>query len=133
MMLGEYLKAPRPRWDWVNLDCSRWLDAWIVLCGHPSPMVAIDIRYDSERSALRTIARGGGLLALWSHGMEAAGLHEASEAMQGDAAILSISTDDGTNQTCGIWTGARWASLHQRGLMFGVGAPLKTWRVAWAA
>jgi len=129
MTLGEYLKAPRPAWDWINLDCSRWLDRWLVLSGHQSAMEATDITYNSERSALLTITRGGGLLDLWSNGMEAIGLPQIDIPAMGDAAILSVETDDGTNETCGIWTGERWASLHRRGLLFGFGVPLAMWRV----
>jgi hypothetical protein len=129
MTLGEYLKAPRPAWDWINLDCSRWLDRWLVLCEHRSAMEATGISYSSERSAMLTIARGGGLLSLWSRGMDALSLAQVQRPAMGDAAILAVETDDGTNETCGIWTGERWASLHQRGLVFGVGEPLKVWRV----
>lgn len=129
MTLGEYLKAPRPAWDWINLDCSRWLDRWIVMQGRRSAMEATGIAYNSERSALLTIRRGGGLLALWSRGMEAVGIMETDAPVAGDAAILSIPTEDGADETCGIWTGERWASLHTRGLIFGIGDPLIVWRV----
>lgn len=129
MMLGDYLKAPRPAWDWVNLDCSRWLDRWLMECGYPSPMAATHVEYSGPISAQRVIERGGGLFTLWAAGMEAIGLAETETPKMGDASVLSILTDDGTNQTCGIWTGERWASLHQRGLVFGVGEPLMVWSV----
>ena len=129
MTLGEYLRAPRPAWDYVNHDCSRWLDRWLLLRGHASAMDATGIRYNSERSAMLTIGRGGGLLALWSRGMEAIRCPIIDTPEQGDAAILSIPTDDATNETCGIWTGERWASVHKHGLMVGVGNPLAVWRL----
>lgn len=129
MTVGEYLDQTRPKWDWINHDCSRWLNRWLVLNGHPSAMEAIGITYDSEATALRTIVRGGGLLALWSKGMNAAGLLPVDAPEQGDAAILAIPTDDSTDQTCGIWTGQRWASVHRTGLLCGVGHPLGIWRV----
>lgn len=129
MTLGDYLKAPRPAWDWVNLDCSRWLDRWLVECGHPSAMAATHVDYSGPVSAQRVIERGGGLFSLWAAGMEAIGLAETGNPRMGDAAILSIPTEDRTDQTCGIWTGLRWASLHHRGLLFGVGEPVKVWSV----
>lgn len=129
MMLGEYLRAPRPAWDYIAHDCSRWLDRWLVLRGRASAMEAIGIAYSSERSAALTIARGGGLLALWARGMEAIGLSQVEIPRMGDAAILSVQTEDGTNETTGIWTGERWASVHKGGLIVGVGDPLMLWRV----
>lgn len=129
MTLGEYLKAPRPCWDWINHDCSRWLDRWLVLNGHRSAMAATGVCYSGELSALRAIRRGGGLLALWSRGMAAIGLQVIATPQIGDAAILSLPTDDRTNETCSIWTGHRWVSLHRSGLVFGAGEPLRMWRV----
>ena len=129
MTLGDFLRAPRPTWDFVRHDCSRWLDAWLVAQGHASPMQAIGIEYSGPVSAARVIERGGGLLALWREGMRAIGLQPTDEPAQGDAAILTIPTDDATQQTTGIWTGTRWAACHRWGLMFGVGDPLEIWRV----
>jgi len=129
MDLGEYLKAPRPAFDFVAHDCSRWMDRWIVSRGHASAMEATGIRYSSERSALRTIRRGGGLFALWQRGMDAIGVPEVATPTLGNCTILEIPTDDGVNETCGIWTGERWASLHRHGLMFGVGSPIMIWAV----
>ncbi len=129
MMLGDYLRSPRPQWDYVAHDCSRWLDRWLVLRGHGSAMEAIGARYSSERSAMRVIVAGGGLLALWQRGMEAIGLEVVSEPRAGDAAILASETDDGHNRTTGIWTGERWASVHRHGLSCAPGDPLMVWRV----
>lgn len=92
-------------------------------------MEAIGVAYESEREAKVTIGRGGGLLTLWSQGLAAIGLVQIDAPQPGDVAILSIPTDDGTDETCGIWTGERWASVHRHGTMFGVGTPLGIWRV----
>lgn len=127
-MLGDFLRAPCPTWDYVQHDCSRWLDLYLVTRGHPSPMQATAIAYASEREAQVVIGRGGGLLSLWTRGMDAIALQEVDAPAPGDVAILSIPTDDGTDETCGIWTGHRWASVHRGGTMFGVGEPLKIWR-----
>lgn len=129
MMLGEYLRAATPPWDWIQHDCSRWLDRYLVLRGHQSPMAAIYVAYDSERSAKLFMGRGGGLLALWTRGMEAVGIPSTDTPSPGDVAILSIPTDDGDDVTCGIWSGQRWASVHRHGTIFGHGQPLQIWSV----
>jgi len=127
--LGEYLKAPRPVWDWQAQDCCRWVARWVVSQGHPDPMDHIGHRYSTQLGALRLIRRGGGLVTLWSKGMTGAGLAAVTEPAMGAVAVLSVPTDDGTDEACGIWTGERWGMLHERGLVFGVGTPLKIWDV----
>ena len=129
MTVGEYLAAPRPAWDWRAHDCCRWMARWVVECGHPNPMDFIGAGYSTEIGALRLIRRGGGLVPLWDKGMDGAGVPRAGEPLTGDVAVLSNPTDDGIGEACGIWSGMRWVSLHKRGLMAGVGAPLAIWRV----
>ena len=129
MTLGEYLKAPRPAWDFRSQDCCRWVARWIVSQGHADPMDFIGARYATRIGALRLIKRGGGLVALWSRGMAGAGMAETCEAKAGDVAVMSVPTEDGIGEACGIWTGDRWGMLHERGLVFGVGTPLKIWSV----
>lgn len=128
-MLGDFLRSAQPAWDYREHDCSRWIDRYLQMLGYPSPMKAIGIAYASEREAKVVIGRGGGLLSLWTAGMEAIGLTEAATPSPGDVAILSVPTDDDEDQTCGIWTGRRWASVHRTGTMFGVGESLRIWRV----
>lgn len=130
MMLREYLLMPRPKWDWVHMDCSRWMDGWLVRMGWGSAMEAIGISYTGPREAAELIAGAGGLLPLWARGMEALGLSGiTAPTKEGDVAILDIQTDDGTNETTGIWTGTKWASLHRSGIVCGVGEPLRVWSI----
>jgi len=129
MTLGDYLKSPRPIWDWQSLDCCRWVARWIVDQGHGNPMDHIGHSYATKLGAIRVIRRGGGLVALWSKGMDAIGLTAVTEPSPGAVAVISVPTDDALDQACGIWTGQRWAMLHERGLVFGVGEPLKIWNV----
>jgi hypothetical protein len=93
-------------------------------------MAAIGMEYDSERSALRRIAEGGGLAALWSRGMteigaEACGL---DDVRAGDVGVIARATQCGTNEAAAIWTGTRWATLGLRGLDFGPADALAVWR-----
>jgi len=131
MRIGEYLSQDRPAWDWVTLDCCRWVDSWVVLQGHASPMAGIGVEYDSERSALRRIAEGGGLAALWSAGMSAVGIEpaELGQLRPGDVAVIQRATSCGTNEAAAIWTGERWATLGLRGLDFGPAETLAVWHV----
>lgn len=128
-MLGDYLKAPRPAWDWSTHDCCRWVARWVVINGHPDPMDHIGYRYSTRTGALRVIRRGGGLVALWSKGMAGSGLAAVTAPHSGAVAVLAVPTDDDHGEACGIWTGERWCMLHERGLVFGVGAPVRIWNV----
>lgn len=132
MRLAEYLALPRPAWDWVTIDCCRWVDGWCRAHGLESPMEAIGIRYDSERSALLQIARGGGLSALWAKGMAAVGaapVDEWDQLQAGDVGVIRRATSCGTDEAAGIWTGERWVTLGLRGLDFGPAEALAVWRV----
>lgn len=128
MRLGEYLAAPRPPWDWVSLDCCRWIDGWVVARGRDSAIRALDLRYNTERSALRTIVRGGGLVALWTAGMARIGVLEVDIPAAGDVAVIERSTVCGLDQAMAIFTGERWASLGLRGIEVGPADALRVWR-----
>jgi len=129
MTLGEYLKAPRPAWNWGTFDCCTWVAAWVIASGHADPMGFIRGRYATELGAIRAIRRGGGLAELWSRGMGDAGCMEVGTPRAGDVAVLSIPTEDRLGEACGIWTGDKWGCLHFTGLVFGIGAPQRIWRV----
>lgn len=130
MNLAKYLAASRPPWDWVAIDCCRWVDSWLQERGHPSPMAAIGMKYDSERSALRRILEGGGLTALWTRGMTAIGAEacEPDNAPAGSVGVIIRATHCGTNEAAAIWTGTRWVTLGLRGLEFGPAETTAVWR-----
>ena len=128
MHVSDFLAIPRPAWDWRAHDCCRWVDRYLRLCGYASPIEALGLRYDSERSALRVIAKGGGLVALWDAGMAAVVVPHADAAQAGDVAVIERTTADGLNQAMGLFTGDRWASLTPRGLEFGPAQALRIWR-----
>lgn len=131
MRLAEYLREPRAPWDWIRTDCCRWVDGWVVAYGRASPMAAIGMQYDSERSALRRIAEGGGLVGLWSQGMAAIGasvVAEDDDLQPGDVGVIRRATVCGTNEAAAIWTGDRWVTLGLRGLDFGPAEALAVWR-----
>ena len=130
--LGAYLKwAMAQPWAWgsdAGLDCCTYGARWVVACEHPDPMDFLRPLYDSERSALLTIRRGGGLVPLWKRGMTDAGVPEADDVRAGDVAVIEIPTEDGLGQAVGIFTGERWATRTQAGLHFGPADVLRMWR-----
>ena len=128
MRLADFLSAPLPEWDWKNHDCCRWIDRWLQARGHGSPIEALGLRYSTERGALRTIRRGGGLTALWGRGMAAVGLPEVVESQPGDVAVILRETVCGLHEAMAVRVGERWASLAIRGLEIGPAEPLKVWR-----
>lgn len=129
MKLGDFLAMPRPEWDWRLHDCCRWVDRWVQARGYRSPIEALGLVYDSERSALRRISEGGGLVTLWTGGMALVSVPEADEAQAGDVGIISRATSDGLNEAMAIYTGERWLSLSLRGLEAGPAEALRVWRV----
>lgn len=128
MHVSDFLALPRPAWDFRGHDCCRWVDRYLCVNGYASPIKALGLRYDSERSALRVIAKGGGLVALWSAGMTAVGVRDADQPQAGDVAVIERATADGLNQAMGLFTGDRWASLTPRGLEFGPAVTSRIWR-----
>jgi hypothetical protein len=93
-------------------------------------MAAISIQYDSERSALLQIKRGGGLAALWARGMAAIGatlVDDWDSLQSGDVGVIRRATACGTNEAAAIWTGERWVTLGLRGLDFGPAEALAVW------
>jgi hypothetical protein len=127
--LAAYLKAALRRpWQWGEWDCCRFAAEWVMANGHPDPMLFLAPWYDSERSALLTIKRGGGLVALWERGMADAGVAEADDAQAGDIAVIERPTEDGIGEALAIFTGERWASLGLRGVEFAPAGVLAMWR-----
>lgn len=128
MKVGDFLTAPLLPFDFVRSDCCRWLDRYLVARGRQSAIKALGLHWTTEKGALRVIKRGGGLVPLWSRGMDAVGVPEASEHKPGDVAVIGRSTLDRLNQATAIYTGSRWASLGLRGMEYGPAEPLKVWR-----
>ncbi|MEH3121163.1 MAG: hypothetical protein PGN16_04150 [Sphingomonas phyllosphaerae] len=128
MKLADFLSAPLPEWDFRHHDCCRWVARWIVARDHACPIESLGLRYSTERGALLTIKRGGGLTALWGRGMTAVGVPEAAEPQPGDVAVIHRPTSCGLDEAMAIRVGERWASLALRGLEIGPAEPLKVWR-----
>lgn len=129
MKLAGFLAQPRPAWDWVQHDCCRWVDRWVQMRGHGSPIAALGLVYDSERSALRRIAEGGGLAALWQDGMARLGIMPTDVLTVGAVGVIQRATLCGQDEAAAIWTGERWITLGLRGLDYAPAGRLKAWSV----
>ena len=137
MRLAEYLAwSINQPWGWgVNpgLDCCKFVGKWVIVRGFVDPMVLVWRNpYDSEMSALRRIASGGGLVRLWREGLDhvgAAPVDEWDQLQAGDVGVIRRATSCGTDEAAGIWTGERWVTLGLRGLDFGPAEALAVWRV----
>lgn len=128
MTLGEYLSASRPVWDWANHDCCRWMDRWCMERGRESAIALLGLRYRTERGALLTIRRGGGLVALWTRGMALTGAPAVDEPQAGDVGIIERPTVCGLNETAAIHTGERWFSISDTSIHSGPARALAMWR-----
>lgn len=127
MTLSEFLSLTRPEWDWRTHDCCRWGDRWVQARGHRSPIEALELIYDSERSAMRRIAEGGGLVALWDDGLALCGVSRTDAPTVGDIGVIDAETDVGPCEAVAICTGSRWAFLSLRGLSFSDAMPVQAW------
>jgi hypothetical protein len=91
-------------------------------------MAFIRGRYDSERSALLRISRGGGLVLLWQRGMGEAGIPEAVGLHAGDVGVIERETAEGPDEVAAIFSGERWVSLALHGIEAAPATALAAWR-----
>lgn len=136
--LAHYLaEAARMPWGWGGpgrVDCCTYAAGWVMRCGYPDPMAFIRGTYNSERSALRCIRRGGGLVPLWTRGMIDAQVPEADQARIGDVGILRLPTEDGGDECVGLFAGRRWVCRLYRGIVSLPADSLAVWRpTPWVA
>lgn len=127
--LGAYLQTAISRpWNWGRHDCCRFAAEWCIRRGRGDPMDFLRPLYTSEFQALRTIREGGGLVALWSRGMEDIGAPVVERVEAGDVGIVESITERGAEQVCAINTGPRWAILGIHGMVFSPAQPVRAWR-----
>ena len=110
-------------------DCCAFPADWAIECGWPDPMAAWRGAYGTEAEAEALIFDAGGLVPLFSAGMEMAGLPEADEPHVGDIGVVSLLGEEAG----AIFTGKRWAFAADRGIACASlepGAVLKCWTVS---
>lgn len=123
--LPAFLRSGGARaFSWGSCDCALFACDWIVLQRSVDPLSAYRGRYRTALGAQRHIARAGGLLALVSAAMVAAGIIETSDPLPGDVAVVMSEQGD----AMAIRTRIGWAVKAQGGI---VTAPF-TVRKAWS-
>lgn len=129
MSLAEYLaETMRDPWNWGTVDCCTFGADWLVARGAGDPMAFIRGGYDSQLSAMRRIAEGGGLVALWTRGMSDLGRRPTRALRIGNVAVIAAPTEgEGPDEACAIYGGSRWLSRSQRGLEAGPAQVLRMW------
>lgn len=111
--LGEFLlRAGAMRRESGVHDCCAFPAAWCIENGWPDPMAEWRGVYASEAEAEGLIGDAGSLLALFSAGMDSAGLSETDDPQVGDVGVVSLLGEEAG----AIFTGKRWAFAADRGI-----------------
>lgn len=114
--LGEFLRGAAARRRETGVwDCCTFPAAWAMHRGWPDPMAEWRAAYSDEEQAHDFIHRAGSLAALFTRGMAAAGIPEATGAPEpGDIAVVTaLGAEAGA-----VFTGKRWALVSNRGMGF---------------
>jgi hypothetical protein len=110
-------------------DCAAICANWAVDNGRDDPMQEWRGAYHNDEEADEWIAKLGGLVGMFSRGMDLAGIAETPIREVGTMAVVRA----GEHEAGAIYTGARWALAGpRRGLVFSEFAPediLKMWAV----
>jgi hypothetical protein len=131
--LGDYLAAAATRpFDYGHQDCCTFPADWVLLRRGVDPMANLRGRYASEEEAQEIIEDAGGLVAIWTRELDAAGIGSVATAREGDIGVIAVIGEHGLTANGGIFTGKRWAFLAPRGLFASSIEPahvMKVWRV----
>ena len=124
--LADYLRAGAARpFAWDLCDCCSWACGWVLLSRGVDPSAQWRGRYRTARGAVLHLRRGGGLLALASAAMAAAGLAETEQPMPGDIGVV----DTVNGPALALWAGRRWACKSEGGIVIADFTPLRCWSV----
>lgn len=131
MLLGDHLKlAAETPWEWGVSDCSTFPADWILDQTGRDPMAEWRGLYGCEFEVYRLIAEAGGLVNLFSRGIDPI-WPRAKEVSEGAVGVVSLNGEDGVRIDLGaIHTGKRWAIRSPRGLAM-ITEPLAVRRI-WA-
>ncbi len=126
LFLDEAMRSP---FVWGARDCLLWPADWVRLAVGRDPAAAFRGRYRTQLGAARILTRHGGLVALATRSMTAAGLDETTEPRSGDVGLVQVMTAAGPQPAGAIRTGARWSVLCAAGIAAGPFPTLMAWRV----
>lgn len=120
--LGQFMEtAGRTPFAWGRHDCLLFPAAWCRAVAGVDPAAGFRGRYRTELGARRILKREGGLLALASRQMDAAGLSavDLGAIAAGDVGVVRAPTPKGEAAHVGaVFTGVDWMVLGVRGLVF---------------
>jgi hypothetical protein len=112
--LPDHLRAGGVRpFVWGRCDCVLFASDWVASQRGVDPLREYRGTYSTALGAQRHIARAGGLLALVSAAMAAAGLTETTDPLPGDVAIVESDQGD----AMAIRTRVGWAVKAQGGIV----------------
>src|SRR5690606_7770473 len=110
-------------------DCCALPAAWSLHLGTADPMAGYRGAYSSEAEAEDIIARAGGLVPLFTAGLESVGWQRVGAPAMGDIGIIGLLGEEAG----AVYTGGRWAFVAERGLGFvtleGKRAVSRVWRL----
>ncbi len=132
-MLGPYLeRAARTPWAWGSHDCCTFPGDWVAMHLGADPIMRWRGRYNTEAEAEALIADAGGLVELWTTGLQDALCPETwDDPAPGDVAVINVVGEGGPTQVGALFGGKRWVTLAPRGIVaipHDWAAPIRRWR-----
>ncbi len=130
--LGDAVARP---FEWGAHDCQMWPADWVLSQTGMDPASAWRGRYRTWRGAERIIRKGGGLVAVATAGMAAAGLSDIAPdlARDGDVGIVRATVTIGDRirdrEAGAIRVAGAWAVLSDGGCVVGPFEVLTAWSV----
>jgi hypothetical protein len=129
--LPAFLAASaRTPFAWGGPNCLTWLGDWMLELTGGDPIADLRAACSDRRSALRLVARAGGLQALLAQRAALAGLAGTDAPQAGDIGVVRIAGVERRELAGGICTGPRWAVLGVAGLIVGPLPVVCAWRTA---
>lgn len=129
--LTRFLRAQAGRrFDWAGSHCLLLPADWMVALGLPDPAAPWRETIRDEATARGLLAEAGGVVALASAAMAAAGVAATHAVRRGDVGVVTVMGPEGRAEVGAICTGARWAVRSSRGVWIGPAEALAAWRTA---
>lgn len=124
--LAEFLAAgAQTPFEWGKEDCCLFACDWVLSQRGVDPARRFRGRYATEKQARRIIRREGGLLAVVSAEMTAAGLTETIDPLPGDVGV--VATDQG--EALAIRSRVGWVAKAPFGITAAQFIVMKAWSV----
>lgn len=120
--LAEGCRLP---FAWGERDCCLWPADWILAERGLDPAAELRGAYRSPLACRRLLRLGGGLLAVTSAEMRAAGLAGTAAPVLGDVGIIETAA----GPMGAVCTGSAWALKTVEGIVLVPATPIMAWGV----